>query len=203
MNTYEAILARRSIRDYKPDPIPGEVLDRLLEAMRQAPSGKNAQPWKFIVIEDQKIKRQVAEACTFFTGSGREIRQDWIATAPIIIVVCGDPKEAFVKIVRDGRVLIVKWDQLQQELLQGPLEWESGLLTDLTIPLAHLSLAAVNEGLGTCWVAGLDEEKVKKILGIPIDWRAPALMPVGYPLELPDPRRRKEKEDLVCLDHFQ
>lgn len=203
MNTYEAILARRSIREFKTDPIPDDVLGHLLEAMRQAPSGKNAQPWKFIIIKDNKTKQAVAEACTFFTGSGREIRQDWIAGAPVIVIVCGDPQESFVKIVRDGKVLIVKWDHLQQELANGPVEWESGLLTDLTIPLAHLSLAAVNEGLGTCWVAGLNEEKIKKILGIPASWRAPALMPVGYPLTAPEARRRKEINELVDLDHFQ
>jgi nitroreductase len=202
MNIFQAILDRRSIREFKPDPIPEDVLERLLEAMRQAPSGKNAQPWKFIVVKDKILKEKIASACTFFTSSGREINQAWIAQAPVIIVVCGDQKHAFVKIVKDGQVQIMNWDYLQQELEKGPVEWESGLLVDLTIPLAHLSLAAVGEGLGACWVAGLNEDKLKAILGIPADWRAPALMPVGYPHSQPESRRRKEREDVVSFDHF-
>ncbi len=80
MDFYEVIRTRRSVRSYKPDPIPDDVLRRVLDAARIAPSGSNRQPWKFIIVRDEKIKRQLAVACS---------NQQFIAEAPVIIVACG------------------------------------------------------------------------------------------------------------------
>ncbi len=80
MDFYEVIRTRRSIRSYKPDPIPKEVLTRVLDAARIAPSGSNRQPWKFIVVKDEELKRRIAKACH---------NQMFIAEAPVVIVACG------------------------------------------------------------------------------------------------------------------
>ncbi|MEM2939458.1 MAG: nitroreductase family protein [Candidatus Bathyarchaeia archaeon] len=80
MDFYEMIRTRRSIRSYKPDPIPDEVLMRILEAARIAPSGTNRQPWKFIIVKNGELKRKLAAACH---------NQMFIAEAPIVIVACG------------------------------------------------------------------------------------------------------------------
>jgi nitroreductase len=203
MNVFDAIQSRRSVRKFLPEPIPEEVIQRLLEAMRLAPSGKNAQPWKFIVVRDAETRKRIAAVCKFYSGSGREVNQDWIADAPVIFVVCGDPHTAFVKIIEPGKVTITSWENLEERQRLGEVEWESGLLVDLTIPMDHLSLAAVAEGLSGCWVAGLDEDALKGILGIPAGWRAPAVMPIGYPLENPEPRRRKPLEEIACMEKFK
>jgi nitroreductase len=202
MNIYQTIQNRRSIRKFSQAPIPADVINRLLEAMRLAPSGKNAQPWKFIVVQDSITRQEIAEVCVFYTSSGREIRQDWIAEAPAIIIICGNPKTAFVKIIDDNRVIIANWDFLEEKQKSGPVQWESGILVDLTIPMDHLSLAAIEEGLGGCWVAGLDEVRLKEILGIPVDWRAPAVMPIGFPIENPEARRRKPLEEVVSFERY-
>ena len=202
MELYQAIYTRRSIRKFAPTPIPEEVLARMLNAMRAAPSGKNAQPWRFIVVKEADTRKKIAEICTFITSSGREIKQYWIADAPVILVVCGDPSEAYVKIRQGDRVIIANQDHLVEIQKSSPVEWESGLLVDLTIPMDHLALAAVAEGLGGCWIAGLREDKLKDILGIPANWRAPAVMPVGYPLEQPEARRRKNLEEIVFMERF-
>jgi len=76
---YEVIRTRRSVRSYKSDPIPDDVLQRVLEAARIAPSGSNRQPWRFIVVKDEEIKRKLAPACH---------NQSWIADAPVVIVAC-------------------------------------------------------------------------------------------------------------------
>ncbi|MEO0072655.1 MAG: nitroreductase family protein [candidate division WOR-3 bacterium] len=76
MEFYEVIKKRRSIRAYKPDQIPDEVLARILEAARLAPSAKNIQPWKFIVIKDQQLKEKLVAACR---------NQTFIAQAPVVI----------------------------------------------------------------------------------------------------------------------
>jgi len=65
MDLYEVMRTRRSIRSYKADPIPEEVLNRVLEAARIAPSGSNRQPWRFILVQDEKVKRQLVPACGF------------------------------------------------------------------------------------------------------------------------------------------
>jgi len=80
MEFYEVVRTRRSIRSYKPDPIPDDILNRILEAVRIAPSGSNRQPWKFILVKDERLKRMVAEACH---------GQSFIAEAPIVVVACG------------------------------------------------------------------------------------------------------------------
>ncbi|MGQ9525752.1 MAG: nitroreductase family protein [Armatimonadota bacterium] len=85
MDVYEAIRLRRSTRSYKPDPVPQDVLDRLLEAMRLAPSGANRQPWQFIVVRDAEIRKQLVPACW---------NQEQVAQAPVVIAACGREADA-------------------------------------------------------------------------------------------------------------
>ncbi len=82
MDTLQTILSRRSVRKYKPEPVPAEDLERILEAGRQAPSAGNRQPWHFIVVTDRDQRRAVAEACN---------GQMWMADAGAIICACGVP----------------------------------------------------------------------------------------------------------------
>ncbi len=83
METLQAIFERRSIRKYKPEPIPAEHLRRILEAGRQAPSAANRQPWHVVVVTDPEQRRRVAEACN---------GQLWMADAGCILVACGLPQ---------------------------------------------------------------------------------------------------------------
>jgi len=80
MEFYEVIRTRRSIRSYRPDPIPEDVLNRVLESVRIAPSGSNRQPWEFIIVKDEELKKQMVPVCG---------NQNFIAEAPLIIVACG------------------------------------------------------------------------------------------------------------------
>ena len=79
MEFYDVIKTRRSVRSYKPDPIPDDVLKRVLDAARIAPSGSNRQPWKFIVVKDEETKKKLVPACH---------NQSWMAEAPLIIAAC-------------------------------------------------------------------------------------------------------------------
>lgn len=80
MEFHEVIRTRRSIRAYRPDPIPEEALNRVLEAVRIAPSGSNRQPWKFIIVSNGDLRRRLAAACG---------NQGFIAEAPVVVVACG------------------------------------------------------------------------------------------------------------------
>ncbi len=88
MDIYEAIKVRRSIRNYKPQNVEKEKLDRILEAGRLAPSAKNSQAWKFIITDDADIKESLVEACR---------GQKFIAEADKIITVCVDENGTFQK----------------------------------------------------------------------------------------------------------
>lgn len=86
MDVIEAIKTRRSIRKYKPTPIPEDVLTSVLKAVRLAPSAKNLQPWKFIIVTDEDEKKRLASVCN---------NQKFMAEAPIVIAACALEDEAF------------------------------------------------------------------------------------------------------------
>ncbi|MBA7635137.1 NADH dehydrogenase [subsurface metagenome] len=91
MKVLDVIQKRRSVRKYKEDPIPEKALMRVLEAARLAPSGKNFQPWKFIIVKDKALKEKLAQA-----SAG----QFFMAEAPIIIVGCGFPDNCYAHMGR-------------------------------------------------------------------------------------------------------
>jgi len=78
---------RRSIRRYKPDPVPDEMVEQLLEAGRWAPSASNRQPWEFIVVRDEAIRQQVAQHAAFYF-----IKWAHVGEAPLLIVMCGNAR---------------------------------------------------------------------------------------------------------------
>ena len=80
MEFYEVVRTRRSVRSYRPDLVPQEVLNRVLEAVRIAPSGSNRQPWKFIIVQDEVLKQKLVSVCN---------NQGFLAEAPLIVVACG------------------------------------------------------------------------------------------------------------------
>ncbi|MEO0080945.1 MAG: nitroreductase family protein [candidate division WOR-3 bacterium] len=86
MDFYEVVRHRLSVRGYKPDPVPEEVLTRILEAGRLAPSAKNIQPWKFIVVRDPKVRQELVPACR---------GQQFVGEAPVVICGCALEQEAW------------------------------------------------------------------------------------------------------------
>jgi nitroreductase len=80
MDVYAAIAARRSVRAYKGDAIPEEKLQRVLDAARLAPSARNRQEWRFMVVRDGGLRQKLVEACN---------GQAFVAQAPAVLVMCG------------------------------------------------------------------------------------------------------------------
>lgn len=78
---------RRSIRRYRPDPVPDEMVEQLLEAGQWAPSASNRQPWAFVVVQDEAIRRQVAQHAAYYF-----VRWAHAEEAPLLIVLCGDAR---------------------------------------------------------------------------------------------------------------
>ncbi len=86
MSILDIIRKRSSVRKYKSDAIPEDVLNRVLEAARLAPSGSNRQPWKFILVTDPAMKKKLVPACR---------GQAFIAEAPVVIAACGYPDQSY------------------------------------------------------------------------------------------------------------
>ncbi|MBU2495845.1 MAG: nitroreductase family protein [Candidatus Omnitrophica bacterium] len=169
MNVYETIRARRSVRAYRDKPVPPEVLTRILEAARMAPSGNNRQPWKFVVVTDIETRKKLADAAN---GQG------FVAGAPVVIAAVGlDP----------GRVMSCGIP---------------GDPVDVAIAIDHITLAAVEEGLGTCWIGAFSQENVCRLLQIPAAFKVVELLTLGYPADSPRPKSRKSLKEIVCYDKF-
>ncbi|MBT9137185.1 MAG: NADH dehydrogenase [Firmicutes bacterium] len=169
MSVYEAIKRRRSIRSYQEQAVPEEVLTRILEAARMAPSGGNRQPWKFVVVTDKEIRKKLGEAAN---------NQDFVGQAPVIITAVGlDPENIMACGIPGDPV-------------------------DVAIAIDHITLAAVEEGLGTCWIGAFSQEKVREILRIPSSFKVIALLTLGYTADSPGAKVRKSLQEIVCYDKF-
>lgn len=176
MDVFEAISTRRSVREYSSRPIPAEVMERMCQALRYAPSACNYQPWRFILVTDAELRRQVAQAAN---------GQTWMAEAPVTVVGCGLPEQAYKHMGGSGNSAEI----------------------DVSIALDHLTLAAVAEGLGTCWIGAFDEKQVKRLLEIPRQVKVAAMTPLGYPasadLNFPiSDNRRKPPAEIFCTDRY-
>ena len=202
---------RRSMRRFKPDQIPDEYIEKMIEAVRWSPSGANAQPWEIIVIKDPETKKKMAEMY-------REIRYEYYCIeqthvpelqhhqlrrhpndmplpgfkdAPVVFIICGD-RRTFQATVLAGRFI-------------GE---ECGLEGTYTKNLANatygLMLAASAMGLGSQWLTiGSDwAQMLKPILGVPPILQLHTLVPVGYPAYEPRPPYRRNAEEFVHYEKY-
>lgn len=199
LTTKEAIERRRSIRKYKPDPIPDEYINALLDAARLAPSGSNAQPWRFKVVKDRESKLKLAQAA---------FNQPFIADAPVVFVCCADIKgylDGTVSGLQDlGKIGAVE-DRIVKIILNRNEKMKTMRIEDIGpriainvgVAVEHIVLRALDFGLGSCWVRLIDEQIIRDIFGWDENIHVVALLPVGYPDESPAPRKRLQIEKIL------
>ena len=167
MDILEIIKKRRSIRKYKAKEIPQEIINELIEALIWAPSAGNLQSRKFYFVFKKEIKDRLTEA---------SYGQDFISQAPLVIVGCVNEEK------------IAKYGERGKNLYG---------ICDVSASIQNLMLVATAKGLGTCWVGGFDENKVKEILNLPNHLRPIVILPVGYPDEDPNPPKRVSKNEAI------
>ncbi len=175
---------RRSIRKYKRDPIPETILDKILMSGQLAPSGNNSQPWRFIVINDEKVKKNLYEVAG---------KQKWIVESPITIAVVADMKAKMKPEFRDQDISVD--DPEHQRVLLKTVR-------DTAIAADHMVMAATDEGLGTCWIALFEQDDIKPVLNVPSHCYVVAIITVGYSNEKPEPRPRKPLSDIASWNSF-
>ncbi|GJQ58413.1 MAG: nitroreductase [Candidatus Scalindua sp. AMX11] len=204
MDVSEAIKRRRSIRKFKPDLIPDEKIKELIESARLAPSGTNTQPWRFVIVKDDRTKKELQKAA---------YNQRYIRRAPVIIACCADLsafKEFSVRVdelIESGALPVQTKEKFVPYLEKGMRTVKKEDLvtagaTNVAIAVEHIVLRAVELGLGTCWVRWYDDSRVKEILEIPEFVEVMALLPLGVPDEDPHPRPRLHIDKLMYLEKY-
>lgn len=173
MELLEAIKGRRSIRKYKTQPIPDEVITILIDAGTHAPSAGNIQPWHFIIAKNPTVKAKLAEAAYDQTS---------IVQAPIVIVVCADENQVQTRYGRRGVTLYC--------------------LQDTAAATQNMLLTAYSLGLGTCWIGAFNEELAKQAINAPAGVKPIAMISVGIPDVTPRQRVRKPLNEISRADSF-
>lgn len=165
----DAILKRRSVRRFRPDPVPDELVNLILESATCAPTGGNMQPWEFLVVTDPALKQALVNEtyAGYYSGPGNP--QRWIGTAPVLIIILCNFKRTLARYGQDA----YQW---------APL--------DVAAATENMILTAVANGLGSCWIGGFREPEVRKLLKLPDLVKPIGYLPIGWPSEEPLPKPR-------------
>ena len=179
MDVLEAIHRRRSVRSFLDKPVPDDLVKQIVEAGTGAPSAGNMQAWEFVIV--RQARRQVVD-CTDAgsTARGGVHTQEWLMSAPVIVVVCYDVKRMTARYGQKGRQLLTVLDCM------GCVQ--------------NMLLAATYFGLGSCCVVGFDPQKLKQTLPIPKEITPLLLVALGYPAVDPPPPYRLPVEEIVRLE---
>jgi nitroreductase len=154
MEFAEVIAKRRSVRHFNSKlDVAEDDIRALIEAAVVAPSAGLVQPWRFVIARSIEARARLAEA----------IKQRWATAAPVVIVVCVDPRPASARFGDRGESLYC--------------------IQDAAAATQNILLAAVDRGLASCWIGAFDAAAVREALGISAPIEPVAILPVGYSAE--------------------
>lgn len=190
---------RRSVRKYQARPVPEELFRDVLEAAGWAPSAHNAQPWRFIVLVDPQVKRQLAEAMAEAWAADMakdgvsiepenvKLRVERFAAAPALVLAC---------LSMDGMAM---FPDKERQGLERDLAMQS-----LAAATENLLLAAHSLGLAACWFCApaFCKETVREALEIPREVEPQALIALGFPAEEQAAPLRKRLGDYCFRDRW-
>ena len=173
------IKMRQSDRGYEERSVEKEKLDRILEAGRMSPSACNSQPWKFIVVDDHDLRREIADAASAkalgfnkFTGE-----------VPVFIIIIREKPKPIARI-------------------GGTIKDRDYSLIDVGIAAENICLQAAAEGLGSCMLGWFNEKMVKELLKVPSDKRAELIITIGYPSKPSREKKRKSPGEVVSFNKY-
>ncbi|MFP4615016.1 MAG: nitroreductase family protein [Thiohalorhabdus sp.] len=165
---FQTVRHRHSVRRYQSDvAIEPEALHGVLEMALAGPSAGDLQAYHLVVVRDGDLRGRLAE------HSG----EDFLAEAPVNIVVCADPERSAARFGKRGRELFA--------------------LQDATIAATYIQLAAVAEGLGSAWAGGFEAGTLRALLELEEHLQPVAVLALGYPAEIPEPTPRRKLNELV------
>lgn len=177
----EFVSTRQSDRAFDPNrPVEKEKIERIVEAARLAPSACNSQPWHFIVVDDQELKNNVADAT-----SARALGMNhFTKQAPV-------------------HILLVEEKVNLTSGIGGWVKQKDYAQMDLGIAAAHITLAAHAEGLGSCIVGWFNEPKMRELLNIPNSKRVWLDVVIGYSTQALRTKKRKTLKEIVSYNTYK
>ena len=184
---------RFSVRKFQEKPVPAGVLEEILEAGRLAPSGGNEQPWRFGVICDRALIAEIAEIA---------YRQTWIASAPLLIVLCTTPVED----ARGGRdIQKQRYPEYADEIaeMDQDLYWAINQEEHQSkIAGTQMALVALEHGMGSCWVSRFRVKALAERLRLPSPILPAEILVLGYPRRQRAQATKKARDEVVFYDTF-
>jgi len=190
MELMEAIKGRRSIRKYRPDPVPEEALQTVLEAAKWAPSWSNTQCGRLVVIRDKDTKSKLADTLKGIKAGRTNPADGAVRTAPVVIAACAEL----------GVTGYYRDESGENKLATD--KGEAWFMFDVALAMQHISLTAHSLGLGTVHIGLLEAAEAGRILGVPDNVVVVELMPLGWPDEEPAARPRKETNEFVFSEKY-
>lgn len=174
MELKDAIQKRQSIRNYEKKDVKSWIIGEILNTARLAPSSGNIQNWRFIIVREESIKKQLAIA---------SLGQYWMTTAPVHIVVCSEESKIKSLYKKRGELYSVQ---------------------NCAVAAAYIMLKALEFNLGTCWVGAFNQEKISKILGLERDVIPQIIITLGYPKKyLEKPHKRHDLDKMVYFEQYK
>ncbi len=172
---------RRSVRNYRSKAVEKDKIFRCIEAARLAPSACNAQPWSFIVIDDEELKNKVAEQ----TSNRLLPLNHFTRQAPVHVAVVQEKANITSRLGQTIRDKVFPW-------------------MDIGIAAVHFCLQAAAEGLGTCMLGWFNEKNVKQLLGVPASKRVLLIITLGYPAdERVVEKKRKSMNEILYYNTYK
>ncbi|MBL7159951.1 MAG: nitroreductase family protein [Candidatus Aenigmarchaeota archaeon] len=170
---YSVIKGRKSVRKYQDKKVDGNIIELLIQAASYAPSAGNQQPWEFVVVRDKGNILNIARAC---------FDQDWVASAPVVIVAGVNMRLA--------------------EAIYGERGAKLYGVQGVAAAIENMLLTATSLGLGTCWVGAFAEPEITFAVGFPEYIRPCAIITLGYPAEKAKETRRHPVKDFVFFERY-
>jgi nitroreductase len=205
--TMKVIQDRRSIREFTDEMVSDQDLDKILEAARQAPSGENAQPWRFIIVKDEEMRKKMGAIAG--GGSGRRFTAEFITKKMqerFANLQDEAKRQAAFQKLTSGQVSAFMADAPVNIVVCGKKDvWDMPYDTSAAIENMLLMITAL--GLGACWVIApcidiRDEERIKAFLGIPEGFKAVSILSVGHPTRPHRPRPRLPIHELAFSEQW-
>lgn len=158
---------------------------------------RSVRSYKAELVPEEKLKK-VLEVARLAPSAHNE--QEW----KFVVVRDAERREQLSEaagqgFISEAPVIIVAVALEPEEVMSSGVP---NYAIDLAIAVDHMTLAAIEEGLGTCWVGAFSQEKVKKVLGIPERYKVVVLLPLGFPADKPGPKSRKNLEEIVCDENY-
>ncbi len=179
---YDAIFGRRSLRRYRPDPVPDSLIEDVLHAATYAPSAHNRQPWRFAITRQEATKVGLARAM------GERLRYDLTADGAPIEVIEADAARSYERITSAPVLIALCLTMAEMDVYPDPRRSQlEEMMAAQSAAMAgqNLLLAAHAHGLGACWMCAplFCPDVVISALNLPEDWQPQGLITLGYPAQ--------------------